>query len=317
MSYRTSLLGQPIFVLCFGLQAFLGSMAVATAETELQQLDFTQEVAPILDKRCACCHVGERAKAGFKIDDREMVLGYVEPGDPENSVLWSDYLNGPSALHDPASSVMPMCGPMPDAELNTIKRWIVQGATWPEGAKFVSIGGIEDAVDAQSQSKGVLARLCGFIGYFHPAVVHFPIALLMFGGASAGLSFLTGGRAVYVAFYCLVWGTLFSIVASVMGWCFAAEKGYPNWSAVPTAQSLEAASAVFRHRWLGVFTTVVSVLSLAVALLAMRFPRSKLKHLWRFGLMVAALLVSIVGHQGGELVYGDILHRAFDRLLGK
>ncbi len=281
-----------------------------------KKVDFQRDIAPLLDQRCAGCHTGDHAKAGFQIEDRDTVLGYIEPGDPENSILWSDYLNAESAVHNPATSVMPMSGPMPQSELNVMKAWIEEGAAWPEGIKFVSFGGIPDGIEPDKKPKGIFARLTGFLGYFHPAVVHFPIALLMFGGGAAALSFFTGGRAHYVAFYCLLWGTLAALVSSVVGWCYADEKGYPAWSAVPNAQSLEAASAVFRHRWLGTGTTVLSVIVLALALIAKKQPKSKLKHLWRIGLVLVALLISIVGHQGGELVYGDILHRAFDRLFG-
>jgi uncharacterized membrane protein len=278
--------------------------------------DFASHVAPLLDRRCAGCHAGEYAQADFRIDDRDSVLGYIEPGDPESSILWTDYLNAETARHDPATTVMPLSGPMAAEELSVVRRWIEAGAEWPEGIRFVSIGGIPDRELATPLPTSLFARLCGFFGYFHPATVHFPIALLMFGGAAAFLSFFTGGRAYYVAFYCLLWGTFFAIIASLMGWCFAHEKGYPAWSVVPTEESLEAASAVFRHRWLGIATTLVAVACVILAIISHRSPNPLYRHLWRWGLIVSALLVSIVGHQGGELVYGDIIARAFERLFG-
>jgi uncharacterized membrane protein len=281
------------------------------------KVDFVRDVAPLLDRRCANCHVGDRAKAGLDIEDRESVLQFVEPGDPENSSLWSDYLNAESPHHNPATSVMPLCGPIPNLELNIVKSWIEQGAEWPEGAKFVSLGGISEQPKVKSEDQGLLARLTGFAGYFHPAVVHFPIALLMFGGAAAALSFFTGGRAVYVAFYCLTWGTLFALISTVLGWCYASEKGYPAWDAIPNKDSIEAASALFRHRWLGTIATALSTVVCLFAILAVRHPNRPWKHVWRIGLIVVALIISIVGHQGGELVYGDILHRAVDRLMGR
>jgi uncharacterized membrane protein len=206
---------------------------------------------------------------------------------------------------------------MPAEELNVFKTWIEQGAEWPEGIKFVSLGGIEEPTSVRTKNNSLFARLCGFLGYFHPAVVHFPIALLMFGGAASALSFLTGGRAVYVAFYCLMWGTFFALISAMLGWFYAAEKGYPSWDIIPNKDSVEAASAVFRHRWLGTFSTTLSVVVCVCAILAVRQPKAPWKHVWRVGLIVVALLISIVGHQGGELVYGEILHRAFDRLMGR
>jgi uncharacterized membrane protein len=288
------------------------------SEASTAKLDFATEVAPLLDRRCAGCHAGESAKAGFKIDDRETVLGYIEvPGEPENCTLWTEYLKAESATHNPATLVMPLSGPLADHELQTLETWIQQGADWPEGIRFVSAQGIPNQPVEKSEPESFLARLCAFTGYFHPATVHFPVALLIFGAAAAGLSFLTGGRAVYVAFYCLIWGTFFSFAASVMGWCYADEKGYPAWTTVPNEDSIQAAAAVFRHRWLGVVATVCAAVSLGLAIYSQRNPRTPVHHVWRIGLIITALMISIVGHQGGELVYGDIIGHAFNRLLGK
>ena len=279
-------------------------------------VDFVEDIAPLLERRCAGCHAGERAKAGFEIDDRDAVLGYIEPGDTENSSLWSDYLNVASAHAGSNTLIMPLSGPLPKNELAVLNTWIQEGANWPEAARFIKTAGIPVIDREQNNSEGLLTRLSVFTGYFHPAIVHFPIALLIFGGAAAGLSLVTGGRAVYVAFYCLLWGTLFGAVATFTGWSLAAEKGYPAWTTIPTSESIEAASAVFRHRWLGTFACVGSLVVLGIAVFAARNPTSKCRYIWRIGFIVLALVVSIVGHQGGELVYGDLIGKALERLFG-
>ncbi len=281
------------------------------------KLDFEKDVVPLLERRCAHCHVGERAKGGLRINDRDAVLGYVEPGDKEGSSLWSDYLQADSPHVDPATLVMPLNGPLSDRELSVIGEWIEQGADWPETARFVSTTGVESMEGESIEPEGLFQRVSAFSGYFHPAVVHFPLALLVFGAASAALSFLTGGRAVFVAFYCLIWGTVSSMVATYMGWSLAAEKGYPDWMAVPTGESIEAASAIFRHRWLGTVAMLCGIAASICAMVAFRKPRSVLRHVWRVGLIITALMVSVVGHQGGELVYGDIVAKAISRLIGK
>lgn len=284
---------------------------------DLQKVDFEKDVVPLLERRCANCHVGEHAKGGFQINDRDAVLGYIEPGDTDGSSLWTDYLNADSAHVDPATTVMPLNGPISGRELSVIENWIEQGAEWPETFRFVSTTGVPSDESQPFEPEGLFQRIAAFSGYFHPAVVHFPVALLVFGGAAAALSFLTGGRAVYVAFYCLIWGTFFSIVATYMGWCYAVEKGYPDWMSVPTSESVEASSAIFRHRWLGTATTLVGIAVTICAAFATRKTKGILQHVWRIGLIVLALMVSIAGHQGGELVYGDIIGKAFSRLVGK
>jgi hypothetical protein len=50
---------------------------------------------------------------------------------------------------------------------------------------------------------------------------------------------------------------------------------------------------------------VSSCVTLLLALLAKRWPTSNLKYLWRIGLLLVAMLVALVGHQGGELTYGE------------
>ncbi len=288
--------------------------ALVAAESSV---DFEQDVMPLLERRCAGCHVGELAKGGFHITDRESLLGYVEPRDTESSVLWTDYLNAESAHVDPATLVMPLNGPISDDELSIIEDWIEQGADWPETVRFVSTSGVPPRERQPNEPAGLIQRVSAFAGYFHPAVVHFPIALLLFGGGAAALSFLTGGRAVYVAFYSLVWGTFFSIISTYLGWSLAAEKGYPDWAAVPTGDSIEAASAVFRHRWLGTVSTVMSIVVTICAAFSMAKPNVILRHVWRVGLIATALVIAVVGHQGGELVYGDVMAKAYSRLVGK
>lgn len=314
--YQHSLLAITFCAALMVLCVFAISQEAATNEADRKAVDFEQDIVPLFERRCSGCHAGERAKAGFRIDDRDSVLGYVEPGDIENSLLWTDYLKAVSAHADPATSVMPLNGPIPPHELAIFKKWIEDGAQWPEDFRLITAVGIPSIERTTTEPEGLMQRFSAFIGYFHPAIVHFPIGLLIFGGAAAALSFVTGGRAVYVAFYCLVWGTLFTMVTAYTGWSLAAEKGYPAWSTLPTVESVDAASAVFRHRWLGTFTSLLSIVVLGLAIFAIRWPRSRFAIAWRIGLVFIALLVSIVGHQGGELVYGDLIGKAFNRLLG-
>jgi hypothetical protein len=75
---------------------------------------------------------------------------------------------------------------------------------------------------------------------------------------------------------------------------------------------------LFRHRWLGigvaVFTTLLTILAMRA-----RKSNSKMAQLtWQAGILLAAGLVGIAGHQGGELVYGEgIYDRAFEKYFGE
>ncbi|MFN5950718.1 MAG: c-type cytochrome domain-containing protein, partial [Pirellulaceae bacterium] len=96
------------------------------------QVRFHRDVLPIFQKRCQSCHGAEDAKADFRIDDRDAVLGYIEPGDAEASSLWTDYLTADPDAEE--SQLMPPVSeePLTMAELATIRWWIEQGAEWPE-----------------------------------------------------------------------------------------------------------------------------------------------------------------------------------------
>lgn len=282
-------------------------------------VDFAKDVAPVLEARCVHCHQGDNAKGGFIVGDRDAVLGFVEPGDSASSSLWTDYLTAKPVAEDPKSLVMPPSGPLPSSELAVLKLWIDEGAVWPEGYLLASAK-VETKPSEEVkkvEAEGVFARAFGAIGYFHPAVIHFPIALLIFGGAAAGLSFFTGSRAQAIAFYCLLWGSLATVVSAMMGWSFAIEKGFPRWDLIPDAEALADTQLLFRHRWMGVTVAVLSVIVLGIAIISKKFPNHSIRHVWRIGMLVLALLVSITGHQGGELVYGDILAKAVTRFVGK
>ncbi len=84
---------------------------------------------------------------------------------------------------------MPPSGPLPGAILAVLRTWIEEGAEWPPSVKLVSEEPESASPAKQSKSNSVFARLCGAIGYFHPAVVHFPIALLLFAAGAATISF--------------------------------------------------------------------------------------------------------------------------------
>ena len=285
-------------------------------------IDFKRDVVPILELRCVHCHQGDNAKAGFLIGDRDAVLGYVEPGDAASSLLWTDYLTAKPVLEVSSSQVMPPAGPLTEQELGVLKSWIDEGASWPQGVMLVRAKlpteNKNAEVDKNSSSpETFFDRAFGAIGYFHPAVVHFPIALLVFGGAAAGLSFFTGSRAQSIAFYCLLWGSLSAVLASILGWSFAAEKGYARWDFIPDASSLADTQLLFRHRWTGIAVAVLSVITLCLAIIARKYPNRPIRHIWKLGMLILAVLVSITGHQGGELVYGDILEKAVSRFVGK
>lgn len=272
-------------------------------------VDFVRDIAPLLESRCESCHQGDSPKGGFTVGDRDSFLSYITPGSIADSTLWTDYLTAKPDTIEKQSLVMPPDGPLPKAELALLKLWIEEGASWPEGAKLKSVPLAEE----DAPSKTFVHRGYRAIGYFHPAVVHFPIAMISVAAASVILSYLFGQRFASFGYACLVIGSLFAIVSALMGWSFAETRGFASWNTMLTAQATEQQSNEFFHRWLGSATAVLGLIVCYLGSKAKQTDGSRTGHAWRIGTILLALLVGAVGHQGGELVYGDIFAKAIEQ----
>ncbi len=125
---------------------------------------------------------------------------------------------------------------------------------------------------------------------FHPQVVHFPIALFIFGAFLDVLGRYRKDDVVRgVAFWNLLFGTIATLVAIATGFIAALRLGY----------SLQIGTPVFTHLSLGIIATL---LMLGVVL----WRHSNLvthKAYWIL-LVIAAVAVGVAGHFGGQMVYG-------------
>ena len=275
-------------------------------------VDFQRDIAPIFASKCLECHEGDKAKADFRIDEAESVLGYVEVEDAAGSMLYADYITAEDAdmmMPPPAHG-----GPLKPGEIALVKIWIEEGADWPETA-VVAVAGEGEAelevVDESTVSDSPLTRFWAFQGYFHPATVHFPIALLSIGGLFVVLGLKWPKIGTQVPLACLLIGSASAVVATAMGWGFAPEEGYGGYQ-------LGFEREIDAHRWSGTIVAVASLLLALIALLSLRRESKALNFVWKSGLIVLALTVGLVGHQGGELTYGKTFYaKAFERLLGK
>ena len=272
--------------------------------------NFERDIAPILQDKCLSCHQEGKAKNGFVVSDRDAVLGYLEPGSSATSSLWTDYLTQPSRAESKDSLVMPPDGPMNPSQLAMIKLWIDEGADWPVG---VVLGPQVKRDPMPTSDFSFAGKAFRAIGYFHPAMVHFPIALFLVGGVCAFLSYFLGSRCQTTAFQCVAVAAVSSVITAVMGWSFAETQGYPAWDKMIATNATHEETNLFFHRWLGTLIAVLGIACVLVGLMARRYKSNGLSHAWRLGAIVLAALVAIVGHQGGELVYGDLLDKAMEQ----
>ncbi len=289
--------------------AFSQEETADESDTQLSQVgalvDFVKDVQPIFEAKCVACHGPDEAKNDFRMDDSETVLDYLEPEDLESSSLWTDYL-----VTDDPDMRMPPPGadehePLSGAELATIKLWIEEGAKWPENIT-------SDAADEKESvsDESTAARIWMFQGLFHPASVHFPIALVSVSAAFVFLSFFKRETFEPAAFHCLWIGALAGVASCVMGWAYAGHEGY----GAGYSFDLEN-SAIDRHRWLGIVVAILSLCLIPLASSARRSGERNSRALWFFGSLLLMAGVSLVGYQGGELTYGeDHYFKEFERL---
>ncbi len=130
---------------------------------------------PILATKCLECHGPDEAKNDFRVDDRELMMDYIEPEDVESSTIFVDYLT----IEDDDMLMPPKShgGPLSAAELAMIRVWIEEGAEWPEDLEFPQQGEqMESPPEPAPAPKSLSDRVWMAQGFLHPATVHFPIA---------------------------------------------------------------------------------------------------------------------------------------------
>jgi mono/diheme cytochrome c family protein len=95
--------------------------------------DFVRDVAPILAVSCVRCH-GERPLGNLRLDTREgLVQGgatgpAVVPGNAKGSRFFERLV-----LDDPVKRMPWLSDPLTAGQIETLERWIDEGAPWPDG----------------------------------------------------------------------------------------------------------------------------------------------------------------------------------------
>jgi uncharacterized membrane protein len=141
---------------------------------------------------------------------------------------------------------------------------------------------------------GFGTKLIEWIGKFHPAASHFPVALLV-AAALAELLRIVTGRSLFegATRYCLWFGALGAIMTALLGWCMAGFR------------ATDHSGLLTLHRWVG--TAVATGASLVLLLSECRrcHPNKGSARLaFRIGLLIVASLVLYAGFLGGAMIYG-------------
>lgn len=136
-------------------------------------------------------------------------------------------------------------------------------------------------------------RLAEFLGKLHPLFLHFPLALLVIGGAVEAIRWYRESPFLArMAVWVFALGAIMAVFSAGSGWLLAGHEH------IRGDQKLTLAW----HRWLGVVTAIVACLAWAASVA--ETPSGSRLRLRRFLVMSAALLVMATGYFGGELVWG-------------
>ncbi|HKQ79280.1 MAG TPA: PSD1 and planctomycete cytochrome C domain-containing protein [Blastocatellia bacterium] len=99
-----------------------------------QTIDFARDIRPIFEAACYKCHGSKIARGQLRLDNRKSALeggisgAVINPGEAGKSLLLRRILG------EDGEARMPMGGaPLRPEQIEMIRKWIDQGAEWPEG----------------------------------------------------------------------------------------------------------------------------------------------------------------------------------------
>lgn len=110
-------------------------------KTAAKPVDFVTQIKPILQNRCINCHHSGALFGDLNLENRELAAKprqkgpVITPGKPAQSQLYIVL-----TLPDPDKKAMPPTGHrIPSADVELMKRWIEEGAKWPDGTEGVIV----------------------------------------------------------------------------------------------------------------------------------------------------------------------------------
>ncbi|QMU28579.1 PSD1 and planctomycete cytochrome C domain-containing protein [Adhaeribacter radiodurans] len=156
----------------------------------------------------------------------------------------------------------------------------------------LAYGFAEPAVATASSTGGFW--LWKLLGRLHPLAVHFPVTLLCLAAILEVATFRNFTSRLRPGIDLLVLiGAAGAVIAAVLGLLLAGQEDY-------------AGELLSLHRWTGVATAVLSVLTAFVLYIVEKRERWNLVKLYRGILIFTAVGVTAAGHYGASLTHGDV-----------
>ncbi len=153
------------------LKAWIEQGATWPEGTLLKQtprVKFAKEIQPILEFNCVACHHEGHAKGGLRLDNKADAFkggdsgAAIVPFDLKKSLLYT--ATTADADDDKLMPPKNKNGPLPKDVIELLRRWIEQGASWPEGItltqkKAEQGAGADNAELVKTIHKHILATL--------------------------------------------------------------------------------------------------------------------------------------------------------------
>src|SRR5262249_21643656 len=100
--------------------------------SDKKKVDFIKDIQPIFKAKCYECHSADKDLASLRLDSKETAFKggdsgkVIIPGKSKDSLLIQRITGSEGGLR------MPPGKPLSDAEIELIRKWIDQGANWPD-----------------------------------------------------------------------------------------------------------------------------------------------------------------------------------------
>ncbi len=112
-----------------GLVGLIAVQHWASRVSAQAKVDFVRDIQPIFQTSCTPCHFGEKPKADLRLDSKTLTLKLIAPGKSAESRLVHRVLGANGEKRMPLGREA-----LSAAQIELLKRWIDEGANWPDTA---------------------------------------------------------------------------------------------------------------------------------------------------------------------------------------
>ncbi len=97
------------------------------ATAQRAPVNFSRDIQPIFQTHCTGCHGAQKALSQLRLDSKQSAARVLKPGDAKAALLWKRITESDSEQRMPFGKP-----PLNKAQIELIKRWLDEGAPWPE-----------------------------------------------------------------------------------------------------------------------------------------------------------------------------------------